>query len=145
VAWLNEEVSLDEYAGQRILLRYWYITDHGLSRPGWLIDDIEIPEIGFSDRGEKSNGRWDVDGFVRSTNELVQRYVVRLVEFGDTTTIRDLVLDGQNRGEIQLGAGTQRAVLIVCGATRWTSESAPYAVALRESSETPLEGVPDSK
>jgi hypothetical protein len=144
-SWLEEEISLDEYAGQRILLRFWYITDERLSQPGWLIDDISIPQIGFHDGGERSNGRWVVDGFIRSTNELPQRFVVRLVEFGDETTIRDVPLDVRNRGEICLGDGTQRAVLIVCGVTPWTSELAPYHVALRDSPDTPPQGVPDAK
>ena len=144
-AWLNEETALDEYAGQRILLRFWYITDPGLTQPGWLIDDISIPEIGFRDGGERSNGRWDVDGFIRSNGELVQRYVVRLVEFGEQITVTDVALDGQNRGEIRLGDKTQRAVLIVCGATLWTSELAPYRVTLSDAPAAPPDGIRDTR
>ncbi|MCP4548061.1 MAG: hypothetical protein GY835_16470, partial [bacterium] len=48
-SWLEEQVDLSAYAGQEILLRFWYITDPGLNLSGWLIDDVSIPEIGFSD------------------------------------------------------------------------------------------------
>jgi immune inhibitor A len=125
--WLQESVDLRPYAGQRILLRFWYITDPGLNQPGWLVDDISISEIGFSDGGEREDSGWEVDGFVRSSNRVPQRYVVQLVEYGPAITVRRLGLD-ENRASVALSKGTRRAVLIVSGATRWTSASAAYRV-----------------
>lgn len=127
-SWREEQVDLDPYAGQRILLRFWYITDPGLNQPGWLIDDISIPEIGFSDDAEHGDGGWTVDGFVRSSNDLVQSYVVQLVEYGPQPTVRRLNLDAENKTRVELGAETNRGVLIVSGVTRWTSEPAPYRI-----------------
>ena len=94
----------------------------------WLVDDISIPEIGFSDDAEDEDGGWTVDGFIRSSNDLRQAYIVHLVEYGPQTTVRRVGLDAENRAEIALGEGTQRAVLIVAGATSWASEPAPYRV-----------------
>ena len=37
-------------------------------------------------------------------------------------------LDAENKAEIELGAETTRAVLVVSGVTFWTSELAPYRV-----------------
>jgi immune inhibitor A len=128
--WLEERVDLSPYAGQRILLRFWHISDPGLNQPGWLIDDISIPEVGFSDGGEQEAGGWVVDGFVRSSNYVPQSYVVQLVEYGPQTTVRRLRLDGENRGEFELGDETERAVVIISGATRWTSERAPYHITI---------------
>jgi immune inhibitor A len=130
-AWLEERVDLSSYAGQQILLRFWYISDPGLNQPGWLIDDISIPEIGFSDDAEQDDSGWTVDGFVRSSNDVPQSYVVQLVEYGPHVTVRRLSLDAENKTEVELGEGTRRAVLIVSGATRWTSEPAPYRVEIR--------------
>lgn len=126
--WSRQEVDLSPHAGQEILLRFWYLTDPGLNQPGWLIDDISIPEIGFADDGEGPDHGWTVDGFVRSSNRVPQRYVVQLVEYGPRTTVRPIELDAEGRAEFTLGAETTRAVLIVSGATRWTSEAAPYRV-----------------
>lgn len=128
--WLEEEVDLSPYAGQQVLLRFWYITDPNLNQSGWLIDDISIPEIGFYDGAEEESDGWTADGFVRSSNELRQRYIVHLVEFGPQTTVRRLQLDSHNRGEIALQEDTRRAILVVSGATYWTSERAPYRVAV---------------
>lgn len=130
-AWLEERVDLSPYAGQQILLRFWYISDPGLNQPGWLIDDIAIPEIGFFDDAEQDDSGWTVDGFVRSSNDVPQSYVVQLVEYGPHVTVRRLSLDAENKTEVELGEGTRRAVLVVSGATRWTSEPAPYRVEIR--------------
>jgi hypothetical protein len=131
--WLAEEVDLSAYAGQQILLRFWYITDPGLNQSGWLIDDIAIPEVGFSDGAEQEGGGWMVDGFIRSSNDLAQAYIVRLVEYAPQgkIAVRQLELDADNAVEVELDAATERAVLVVAGATHWTSELAPYRVTLQ--------------
>ncbi len=128
--WLEERIDLGSFAGQEVLLRFWYISDPGLNQPGWMIDDISIPEIGFSDDAEYES-EWTVDGFVRSSNEVPQEYIVQLVEYGPQTTIRRLSLDAENKIEVQLDDQTRRAVLIVSGAARWTSEKAPYRVQIK--------------
>lgn len=127
-SWLEERVDLTPYAGQEVLLRFWYITDPGLNQPGWLIDDISIPEIGFADDAEQGDGGWTVDGFVRSSNDLPQAYSVQLVEYGPQTAVHRLGLGAENKVEVELGTGTDRVVLIVSGVTLWTSELAPYRV-----------------
>jgi immune inhibitor A len=127
-AWLEETVDLTPYAGGRVLLRFWSITDPGLNQPGWLVDDIAIPEIGFYDDAERGESSWTSDGFVRSSNVLFQSYLVRLVEYGPQTTVRSVELDAANHGRFQLANSSHRAVIIISGATRWTSEVAPYRV-----------------
>ncbi|MCP4542792.1 MAG: hypothetical protein GY832_37185 [Chloroflexi bacterium] len=129
-SWLEERIDLTPYAGQEVLLRFWYITDPGLNQPGWLIDDISIPEIGFSDDAEQEDSGWTVDGFVRSSNDLPQAYSVQLVEYGPQTSVRRLDLDTENKVEVELGVETDRAVLVVSGVTYWTSELAPYRVTI---------------
>jgi hypothetical protein len=131
--WSRQKVDLNPYAGQEILLRFWYISDPGLNQPGWLIDDIRIPEIGFADDAETDDadgdaGGWTVDGFVRSSNRVPQAYIVQLVEEGPRTTVRRIELDEQGRATFELGEETENAVLVVSGASRWTSEPAPYRV-----------------
>ncbi|MBN1580314.1 MAG: immune inhibitor A [Anaerolineae bacterium] len=126
--WLQEQVDLGSFAGQEILLRFWYISDPGLNQPGWLIDDIAIPEIGFADDAEQDGSGWTAEGFVRSSNDVPQSYIVQLVEYGPQTTVRRLSLDDTNRAEITLAEDTRRAVLVVSGATQWTSQAAPYRV-----------------
>lgn len=129
--WLEEEIDLGPFAGQEILLRFWYLSDPGLNQPGWLIDDISIPEIGFVDNAEQDGSGWTVDGFIRSSNDVPQSYIVQLVEYGPQTMVRRLQLDSANRIQVTLGEDTQRAVLVVSGATQWTSQAAPYRIDVR--------------
>ena len=129
--WLEELVDLTPYAGREILVRFWYISDPGLNQPGWLIDDISVPEIGLAEGGERGDHGWTVDGFVRSSNDVPQSYVVQLVEYGPQVTVHRLSLDAANEADFELQEGIDRAVLIVSGATRWTSEPAPYRVTLK--------------
>ncbi len=127
LSWRKEEVDLTGYAGQLILVRFWYISDPGLNQPGWLIDDISIPEIGFCDDAESLDSGWTVEGFVRSSNYLPQSYLLQLVEYGPQVRVRRLGLDADNSATIERDS-THRAVLVISGATRWTSEPAPYRV-----------------
>ena len=97
----------------------------------WLIDDISIPEIGLANDAEQEDSGWTVNGFVRSSNDIPQSYVVQLVEYGAQTTVRHLALDDQNKVETELEHDTERAVLVVSGITQWTSQAAPYRVEVK--------------
>lgn len=129
--WLSERVDLGPFVGRRILLRFWYVGDPGQNQPGWLVDDISIPEIGFSDDVEQESKGWIVDGFVRSSNTVPQSYIVQVVEYGPETTIRRLDLEESNQAQIALDDETKWAVLVISGTARWTSEAAPYQVQVK--------------
>ena len=60
-SWVDEQVDLTPFAGEKILLRFEYITDEGVNLDGFAIDDIEIPELGFFDDAE-DDGRWQAEG-----------------------------------------------------------------------------------
>ena len=78
--WRLERADLTPFAGRRVLLRFDYVTDDAVNRPGWGVDDIAAPEIGFFDDAE-SDGEWTADGFVRACGGSVeQRFALRLVE-----------------------------------------------------------------
>lgn len=60
--WVDASYDLSAYAGQSIQLRFHYLTDGGLAYDGWTIDQITIPEIGYSDNAE-SQSDWAFNGF----------------------------------------------------------------------------------
>jgi len=132
-AWVEESIDLSPFAGQKILLRFEYITDEGISLDGWAIDDIAIPELAFFDDGEE-NRAWQAQGFQRLTAPLPQRFIVQVIEMGETTNVRTLPLDEANRGEVRLsGFGTtlDKAVIVVAAASDGTTQAAPYRYSLR--------------
>lgn len=128
--WLEESIDLTPYAGQEILLRFEYVADDAVNRPGWTIDDISIPEIGFFDEVEHSVGDWQAEGFVRIDNVLPQTFILQLIEIGEAgVEVRRIPLDDTNYGTFTikgLGSDIQKAVMIVSGTAPVTTEPASY-------------------
>ena len=130
--WVQEQIDLTPYAGQAVLVRFEYVTDDIVNRPGWLIDDISIPELGYADDVEGSEGGWEASGFVRVDNVLPQRFIVQLVTFGPggkPVGVERMALDELQQGQLELrglGSEVERAVLIVAGIAPVTTEWAGY-------------------
>jgi immune inhibitor A len=132
-SWVEEEADLTPFAGEKVLLRFEYITDEGVNLDGFAIDDISVPELVFSDDAE-SAGPWQAQGFVRLTSPSPQRFLVQVIELGETTSVTTVPLDGANRGEVRLsGFGTtlEKAVIVVAAATDGTRQTAAYRYSLR--------------
>jgi immune inhibitor A len=110
-AWVEESVDLGPFAGQKILLRFEYITDEGVNLDGWAIDDIAIPELAFLDDAEEDR-RWQAQGFQRLRAPL----------------------DAANQGEVRLsgfGSTLDKAVIVVAAASDGTRQAAPYRYSVR--------------
>jgi len=127
--WIEEQVDLSPYAGKKILLRFEYITDDAYNAPGWAIDDITIPEIGYRDDIENGEGGWQAAGFVRVDNVLPQKFIVQLIESGSATRIVRIPLDAQNRGSYTIngfGKNVTRATLVVTAHAPTTTEPTAF-------------------
>jgi hypothetical protein len=59
--WYQEQMVLTPFAGHNVELYFTYWTDPYTQEKGWYIDDIEIPEIGFTDNVEAGQGAWTVN------------------------------------------------------------------------------------
>jgi immune inhibitor A len=127
-AWIAETIDLSAYAGHEVQLRFEYVTDDAVNRPGWTIDDISLPEIGFTDDVESGPDGWQAQGFVRMDNILPQKFLVQALEIGDTPQVVPLPLDQTNRGALTItGLGdNKRAVLVISGLTPITTQPAGY-------------------
>jgi immune inhibitor A len=126
--WVFEEMDLTAYAGQQILLRFEYVTDDAYNSPGFCVDDISIPELGYHYDAEEDDG-WMALGFIRTDNTLSQRYLVQLIELGTETRVRRMDLDETQKGQwvIEgLGGEVERAVLVVSALAPKTTELAGY-------------------
>jgi immune inhibitor A len=133
-AWVDERMDLTPFAGSKVLLRFELINDDGTSLPGWAVDDIAVPEIGFSDSAASDDG-WRRQGFQRVEKELPQRFALRFVTYGTSTEVQAITPDAQNHATIDLsGLGTdyQKAVLVVLGETDGTMEPAHYRYDVEE-------------
>lgn len=133
-AWIAETVDLTPFAGRAVLIRFEYVTDQGYNARGVLVDDVEVPEVGFRDDAE-ADGDWFADGFLRSDNLIPQAWSLQLVEYprGGAPRVRPLRADADGRVVeriASLGGETERAVLVVSGLAPRTLEPAPFQVSL---------------
>lgn len=131
--WVEEVIDLSAYAGQQILLRFEYITDDAVTQPGFLLDDIRIPEIGYADDVEGGDGDWLSEGWLRTDNVLPQEFLVLLVQPAAASPVTRLLDAGdapQGDWEVTLGGTSDQAVLVVAGLAPVTTEPARYRVTL---------------
>jgi hypothetical protein len=126
--WIQEKVDISKYAGQKVQLRFEYITDAAINGDGLMLDNIAIPEIGYSTGFEDGDGDWRAAGFVRIDNVLPQTYRLALVSSGYTTSVQYLTLSPDNTLDIPLriGGDINAVTLVVTGTSRYTNEKAAY-------------------
>ncbi|MEW6567624.1 MAG: hypothetical protein AB1449_05555 [Chloroflexota bacterium] len=131
--WIEETVDLSSYAGEKILVRFEYVTDASVNGDGLLLDDVSIPAIGYTEDFEAGDGGWQAEGFVRLYNRLPQTFQLVLVEHGRQTRVTDVPLDEHNQASVPLvlGAEYDRATLLVIGTARYSWRPAPYRFQVR--------------
>jgi immune inhibitor A len=124
--WVQEEISLDRYAGQQMLLRFNYITDESINSTGWCIDDISVPEAGFQDDTEQDAG-WQSNGFARiSRGGIPQNFVLRLISgTGDNAVVTPIALDADNNASFTVDSPL---VLVIGGLTHETTQPGDFTV-----------------
>jgi immune inhibitor A len=128
--WLQESVDLTPYAGQKVALRFEYITDPAVTWSGVLVDDISIPEIDYATDFEQDDGGWQAQGFARIDNLLPQTFAVQVIHQGQTsadTSVAKLPLDAHNTGSLSFDlASGEKAILVVSGTTLFTTQTSDY-------------------
>jgi immune inhibitor A len=130
--WIQEKVDLSEYAGKVVQLRFEYVTDAAVNGEGFLLDDVAIPEIGYSSDFENDTGGWQADGFARIRNVLPQVFHLALITKGDPTTVQIFELPADNTIDIpfQTTRSTNDLILVVTGTTRFTHQQASYTLSI---------------
>ncbi len=131
--WIQEQVDLSKYAGKKIQVRFEYVTDAVANGEGMLIDNIAIPEIGYSTDFEEGDDSWEAEGWLRIDNSIPQTYRVSLITFGNTVEIADIPLgtDLATDVQLQLDGEIDEVVLVVSGTTRFTRHKAAYRIEIQ--------------
>jgi hypothetical protein len=123
--WVRETVSLNQFVGQKILLRFHVLTDFETIGRGFALDDIALTDLGFYDDVESGTGQWEAQGFVRTGWLLPQQWVVRLIHYGNIPTVEALSLNPLNQAQEQIyleNGGT----LVIMPMTPFVDETAQY-------------------
>ncbi len=132
--WIQEKVDLSPYAGQKVQLRFEYVTDAAVNGEGMLIDDVSVPAVNYSTDFENDNGGWEAAGFARVENVLPQTFRLALIvkKSNGETTVTPVTLNSENVADVPLDLQSgDTAVLVVTGTTRFTREPAVYSLEVK--------------
>ncbi|MCS6844272.1 MAG: immune inhibitor A [Caldilineales bacterium] len=127
--WIRQTADLTPFVGKEVLIRFEYITDDAVNYPGFFVDDISIPEIGYRYDAETDDGGWVSEGWLRTDNLLRQRWLVQLIQFGDgDPVVGRLPVDENGRGEWTVNnlGRNDRVVLAISALAPVTTEPASY-------------------
>ena len=129
--WLNESISLNEYVGQTVLIRFEVLTDSDITNLGVAIDDIAIPELNnYLSTVEENSEGWQSSGFVPVGYQLPQQWSVQLIQDGPEPTVTEFPLSTFNQGILDVEIGKGGAVLVIVPTTPFTRETANYWVSI---------------
>ena len=134
--WIEQTADLTPFAGNdEVLVRFQHITDDAVNYPGFFVDDISIPEIGYTDDAE-SDGDWISEGWIRTDNTVRQRWLVQLIEMdsGADPVITRLEVDGNGQGSWALNdiRRGNSAILAISALAPVTTEKAQYQYSVTE-------------
>ncbi len=129
-AWIEETFDLRPYAGERVSIRFEYVTDDAVNAPGWFIDRIEIPAIGYESSWADEADGWESEGWLLTDNTLPQEWLVQILVFhkGTLAAFERVPVDSDGSARIDLDGLDRESevVLAISGLTPVTTEEAHY-------------------
>jgi len=127
--WILETVDLSEYAGERVTIRFNYVTDAAVNGEGLLLDNVSVAAVGYFTDFEEDDGGWKPKGFARITNKLPQTYRLTLIMKNGRTTVTPIILSENNTASIELSLDSaDEAILVISGTTSYTNQKASYHI-----------------
>ncbi len=140
--WIEETFDLSPFAGKEILVRFEYLTDEAVNHAGLCVDDIRIPELGYSYDAEEGDDGWISQGFVRMDNTLPQHFIVQLIRLAEPlpssgqgeVIIERLPLPDGHSGTWtirDLDQSVRKVVLVISAVTRGSHQPASYHYEIR--------------
>ena len=98
--WRHESIDLTPYAGQEILLRFEVVTDGMMTESGLAIDNVSLPEIGYTD--DESGEGWTAEGFTLASASLPQTWHLQLIEYmADGPVVSEIPVKDDGRPNLQ--------------------------------------------
>lgn len=128
--WINEKIDLSPFAGHEVLLRFEYATDGSYSLGGILLDDIAIPELGWSDDVEQLDETWQVEGFLRVPQGVAQQWSLAFIQKGKPPTVEIFSLSADNIIRTDLTVPEAGGVLVIGAMAPLTAEKTEYKIVI---------------
>jgi immune inhibitor A len=128
--WIQESIDLSRFSGQKISVRFEYLTDPAVNGEGFLLDDVSISAINYSTNFETGDNNWQTAGFARIENTVPQTFRLALISHASSgTTVQIIQVKADQSADIPFTIGqngVNDVVLVVTGTTRFTRVVAPY-------------------
>jgi hypothetical protein len=121
--WLKESISLNDYTGQIVQIRFEVVTDSAVTGLGVALTDLIIPELGDTALN------WQAQGFVQTGWQLPQIWRVQFIQKGDdglAPTVIPLELDDFNQVQAALDISANGGVLVLTPLTPFIDTPANY-------------------
>jgi len=140
--WIQETLDLSPFAGKEILIRFEYLTDEAVNHAGLCVDDIRVPELGYSYDGEAGDDGWISQGFMRMDNTLPQHFIVQLIRLAEplpSSAQGEVIIERLSLPDGHSGTWTIRdfdqsvskVVLVISAVTRGSHQPASYHYEIR--------------
>lgn len=133
-SWITETFDLSDYAGGPLFVRFEYVTDDAVTRPGVHVDDVRIDAIGYFDDFESGAPGWESEGWLLTDGRLEQRWLLQVIEMAGSklVAVHRYQTDANGHAAIDLGAmdATSQMYLAISGLTEGTTEPAEYRIAV---------------
>ncbi|MCO6442549.1 MAG: immune inhibitor A [Anaerolineae bacterium] len=127
--WRTERVSLENYAGQRVRVRWLVVTDDALTEPGVALDDIAVDAIEFHDDTEQGVGDWSAAGWVLTDNRIEASVWVQVMQrTGSGVRVDRQRVYGSGRLDVAVAPDAREVAIAVTPLADMTTE--PISVAL---------------
>jgi len=130
--WIEEIIDLGDYAGKKITVEFEYITDASVNGEGFLIDDVRLKVINFSDDFEINDGKWIAEGFVRIENSLPQIFGVSVIEKDREINIEKFFFENQTEISfiVKNSDDKMSEIVAISGLSRFTHLPALYEISI---------------
>jgi len=131
--WITDHYDLSDYAGGDLWLRFVYITDDAVTSPGWAVDEVVIPALGYFDDFIGDAEGWESEGWVLTDGSLTQKWLLQAAELVDDriVAVHSIPLDRVGNDfaavwETPILTSEKEILLIVSPITDGTTEPATY-------------------
>jgi len=130
--WIREIVDLSGFAGKKVTVEFEYITDGSVNGEGFLLDDVELDVINFTDDFEVDDGKWAAKGFVRIENSLPQYFGVSIIEKDRGVEISKFLFEEQSETSyiVRNNDTKLHELVAISGLSRFTQKPAQYELSV---------------
>ena len=130
--WRRESVSLRQWAGEHILVRFQYITDAAIHDHGLCLRDIRVVD---GESGRELATEWTANGFIWTDNRVPQLFMLQVVyegKKGSPNRVVSIALDGHNRAAYTIEPDTdaRRVIAVVQPVAPATRLPSSYSLSL---------------